>query len=52
MARYFSAQRVQELLLGKDEVHRHFGELRDKMCLLAYKTERGASTRSKAFAAA
>ena len=49
MARYFSAQRVQELLVGKDEVHRHFAELRDKMCLRAYKTQRGAEYAKQGF---
>ena len=42
MVRYFSDERVQQLLASKDEVHRHFYELRDKVLFRAYKTERGA----------
>jgi hypothetical protein len=42
MPAYFSAERAQELLAGKGGVHQHFRELRDKMCMRAYKTERGA----------
>jgi hypothetical protein len=42
MARHFSAERVQELLVGKEQVHSHFHELRDKMFLRTYKTDRGA----------
>jgi hypothetical protein len=42
MVRYFSDERVQQLLASKDEVHRYFDELRGKMFFRAYKTERGA----------
>lgn len=38
---YFTAERVQELLTGQEEVRRHFAELREKMCMRNYKTERG-----------
>ena len=42
MAAYFSAERVQELLAGQHQVHLHFTDLRETMCVRPYKTERGA----------
>jgi hypothetical protein len=42
MAPYFSIERVGELLASQEEVHRQFNELRNKMLLRTYKTERGA----------
>jgi hypothetical protein len=42
MPAYFSAERVEQLLTGQEEVHRHFADLREKMCMRTYKTERGA----------
>jgi hypothetical protein len=42
MARYFSDQRIAELNAGRDEVRKQFAELRERLALRAYKTERGA----------
>jgi hypothetical protein len=42
MAAYFSAERVKELLAGQHQVHLHFTDLRETMCVRPYKTERGA----------
>src|ERR1043166_783531 len=42
MGAYFSAERVQQLLAGQQDVHLHYHQLREKMVLRTYKTERGA----------
>jgi hypothetical protein len=42
MPAYFSAERVEQLLAEQEEVHRHFADLRDNMCMRTYKTGRGA----------
>ena len=42
MARYFSDQRIAELNTGRDKVGKQFAELRERLALRAYKTERGA----------
>jgi hypothetical protein len=51
MGRYFSAERVQQLLASQEQVHRQFRELRDKMFLRTYKTSAAGSTRSTVVAA-
>ena len=42
MARYFSDERIAELYAGQDEVQAQFKDLREKLCLRTYKTNRGA----------
>jgi hypothetical protein len=42
MACYFSKERIAELYAGCDEVERQFRELRDRIHLRTYKTNRGA----------
>ncbi|WP_027515680.1 hypothetical protein [Bradyrhizobium sp. WSM1417] len=49
MPSYVSAERVTELLASQAEVHRHFNELREKMCLRTYKTERGGEYAQQGF---
>jgi len=42
MSRYFSEKCITELCAAYDEVERKFRELQDRVCLRAYKTNRGA----------
>jgi hypothetical protein len=42
MAAYFSADRIIELLDSQKEMHRHFGDLRSRICTHVYRTERGS----------
>ena len=42
MARYFSDERIAELNAGRDQVRAQFTELRERLALRTYKTEKGA----------
>jgi hypothetical protein len=42
MTNYFSAERITELNVGRDEVRRQFRELQDSIFMRTYKTDRGA----------
>jgi hypothetical protein len=42
MARYFSDRRIAELYAGRDEVRLQFANLRERLVMRAYKTNKGA----------
>ena len=52
MAAYFSAERVQELLAGQHQVHLHFTDLRETMCVRPIRLSGARNLLNTAFAAA